>query len=1109
MELQALGLRIGSEVVKHVVRRWLRIRKEQRDRGTELIDMLEVSVADVYTRRRISRQFEEIADQIADRLDPLYEHEFGDVPQNERRAALGAVIDTLVAADLSDQALLAADADARSLAKTIRASMPDIVRRSGLSEGAAGLYDRLLDQCCLALVHIIQQLPEFAPRATSEQLARLTRLAEDVGEMLDRLPRTSLTAPEGTERDEPFRDAYLTTVSRKLDRLRLLGVDHQHNPETRVSVAYLSLTVTTDDARGARRRDDHWFTDRSESGEQSGVRAEDALAEHKRTLLLGDAGLGKTTLLQWLAVHSARGSFTGPLASWNRRVPFLIRLREHPEGSLPAPEGFLSGVAATDADLMPKGWVHRQLADHGLLLVDGVDEVARERRAKVRDWLQDLVDKFPELPIVVTSRPPAVRKTWLRELGFGPVLLDSMGPAEVTEFVHRWHGSVRELARENPSSESSYSVDELDSYETAMLRHLDAAPHLRSLATTPLMCALLCAVNLNRHQHLPQDRMELYEVAVTMLAHRRDDERGVRHTLNLPLKAKLAALSDLAWWMTRNGRVEATRTGAAGRATHVFEQIPDVSIEADAALDYLVERSGIIQAPAEDRIDFVHRSFQEYLAAREAVDEDDIGMLIGNAHRDQWRETVVMAAGHAGRKQCTQLLTGLLDRADRESRHKRTLRLLATACRETARKVDPDVSARIDAALDTVVPPRSGRETRSLASAGASVLSKLPASLDGLSTAKAAACIQTATLINGEGGLRLLASYASDLRPRVQRALADAWRYFPAEDYAKGVLAEAPLDDGRLVVTHARHVRWTSALRNLTNLTASVHHYGIEDLSFLDTAYHLTSLFCTPSRTVSLEPLRSRSELSHLVIEQASVRSLEPLTEIGLQSLYIKLQEEPSNLWSIGRLESLESLSLGNFGSVDPAPISRLPSLSSLSLDGVGAIDLTPLSSLSTLTELALMDCDTDPTALATALPVLDELRLVGGHPPDLAAMSQLLSRLRRLDLVRQELDPAHLARATNLRQLQLMTCPISDITPLTGLTQLEDVDLDGTLVTDLSPLAGLPRLTRIDLRKCPSELDLTPLSDLPQKAVVIVSRGVEHRGLDSIRDHGHRIRLV
>jgi hypothetical protein len=758
---------------------------------------------------------------------------------------------------------------------------------------------------------------------------------------------------------------------------------------------------------------------------------------------------------------------------------------------------------------MPKGWVHRQLADRGLLLVDGVDEVAGERRAKVRDWLEDLVVRFPELPIVVTSRPPAVHKTWLRDLGFGPVLLESMGSAEVTEFVRRWHGSVRDLARENSSIEPSYSVDELDGYETAMLRHLDAAPHLRSLATTPLMCALLCAVNLNRHQHLPQDRMELYEVAVTMLAHRRDAERGVGHALDLPLKAKLAVLRDLAWWMTRNGRVEATRGGAAARAAHVLTQIPDVSIEADAAVEHLVERSGIIQAPAEDRIDFVHRSFQEYLAAREAIDEDDVGMLIGNAHRDQWRETVVMAAGHAGRKQFTQLLTGLLDRADNESRHTRTLRLLAAACRETARKVDPDVGARIDAALDTVVPPRSSRETRSLASAGVAVLGKLPTSLDGLSTAKAAACIRTAALINGKGGLRLLANYASDTRPRVQRALANAWNYFPPEEYAKDVLADAPLDNGTITLTHTRHVRWASALHNLTELRVWAHHHGIEDLSFLEAAQHLTALHCSPTRSVDLEPLQPHRRLSILSIHDVAARSLEPLTDLTLKSLYLKLQEAPASLWPIERLESLQSISLGNVGPVDLTPLSRLPDLSSLSLQDVGAADLTPIGSLNTLTELTLVDCVADPTALLAALPILDELSLVACSPPDFAALDELIPRLRRFYLVRQEFNPANLARATNLENLQLMQCPVSDITALAGLTRLEDVDLDGTLVTDLSPLAELPRLTSIDVRGCPSELDLTPLSDLPQIATVFVSRGADHRGLDAVRDRGHKVNLV
>lgn len=110
--------------------------------------------------------------------------------------------------------------------------------------------------------------------------------------------------------------------------------------------------------------------------------------------------------------------------------------------------------------------------------------------------------------------------------------------------------------------------------------------------------------------------------------------------------------------------------------------------------------------------------------------------------------------------------------------------------------------------------------------------------------------------------------------------------------------------------------------------------------------------------------------------------------------------------------------------------------------------------------------------------------------------------------LVNWSLDPEY-GDFRIRRSLQLMRCPISDVTPLAGLTQLESLDLDGTHVTAISPLVSLSRLTRIDVRGFPSELDLTPLSNLPRRATVSVSRGAEHRGLDSIRDRGHTIELV
>lgn len=100
---------------------------------------------------------------------------------------------------------------------------------------------------------------------------------------------------------EEFRARYLTHVSETLDELEQFGIDvRRYKPRTLVSVAYLSLQVSTDSRRRGRGDlpDERWFIDgrRTVTGGSSSLRAEAALAESPRTLLRGDAGSGKTTL---------------------------------------------------------------------------------------------------------------------------------------------------------------------------------------------------------------------------------------------------------------------------------------------------------------------------------------------------------------------------------------------------------------------------------------------------------------------------------------------------------------------------------------------------------------------------------------------------------------------------------------------------------------------------------------------------------------------------------------------------------------------------------------------------------------------------------------------
>ncbi|GAA4227918.1 hypothetical protein FHR32_000799 [Streptosporangium album] len=253
----------------------------------------------------------------------------------------------------------------------------------------------------------------------------------------------------------------------------------------------------------------------------------------------------------------------------------------------------------------------------------------------------DLLAAYPGTRTVVTSRPAAADTRWLDEEDFSPVALEPMTPTDLRELVRQWHAAMR-----GPPSLPCAS-ERLDEYEGALLARFESSPHLQMLASAPLLAAMLCALNLDRGKQLPCSRMGLYAAALELLLERRDAERGIAAEVVLEPEQKVRVLQDLAWQLAVWGRSELSKATALKRVEEKIRTMPRVDATAEAVLDHLLQRSGVIREPVPGRIDFVHRTVQEYLAAKQATDDADVEPLVERAHLDQWRETVVMAAGHA------------------------------------------------------------------------------------------------------------------------------------------------------------------------------------------------------------------------------------------------------------------------------------------------------------------------------------------------------------------------------------------------------------------------------------------------------------------------------
>ena len=165
---------------------------------------------------------------------------------------------------------------------------------------------------------------------------------------------------------------------------------------------------------------------------------------------------------------------------------------------------------------------------------------------------------------------------------------------------------------------------------------------------------MICALNRERKQQLPSDRIELYEACCSLLLERRDKARGVDLT-DFPVlnyRQKCFLLEDLAYWMIKNNWSQVALESVDERFARKLINMPGVlrDVPSSKVRRFLVERTGMICEPVKDQIDFTHRTFQEFFAAKAASDETDTGVLITNAHSDQWREVIILASGLASKK---------------------------------------------------------------------------------------------------------------------------------------------------------------------------------------------------------------------------------------------------------------------------------------------------------------------------------------------------------------------------------------------------------------------------------------------------------------------------
>jgi HEAT repeat protein len=396
----------------------------------------------------------------------------------------------------------------------------------------------------------------------------------------------------------------------------------------------------------------------------------------QKFVLLGAPGSGKTSLMSYFAVMLAQKQpeILG-LAADTDLLPIIIKIRDLAKRAehlsiLDYIRQFAS--ANLQVKELPTGFFEYWLDDgRALILLDGLDEVANKaKRDEIVNQIEAFLSQYPQNRTIITSRRSGYKRVFFRTEEFPRYTLESFDDDKIEIFIKKWYESRFEDPEESQRRQES------------LRQALAEQKRIKELARNPLLLTIIALIH-RYEAYLPRQRHKLYDRAVKTLLTNWDAGKELNYKLPceyLHHDDVERLMQQLAYWIHTQGGTGDKEGSTLIDKEELIKQLKKFIVEeksikphqakaeAERFVAHIQERAGLLNEQGQDCYAFVHKSFQEYLAAQEIKDRQEgdgdevvLEHIEKYLHDPHWREVLLLLIAQQHRKKTAKFLKYILE----------------------------------------------------------------------------------------------------------------------------------------------------------------------------------------------------------------------------------------------------------------------------------------------------------------------------------------------------------------------------------------------------------------------------------------------------------------